>query len=150
MTKIECLKQIKKKNLLTFLIKLSWDHQFIKLWKFDNILFFTDYLFTVWNFILYFYKQPVILKFIEKSEFYSHGCRNSHICRTNFLWISDEWGWTARNSIARQSFARHFWQQINCSIQNLSTAQKLSSSWHFFLVWHINWKSQFFTYRNGQ
>ncbi len=90
-----------------------------------------------------------------------------------------EWGWTAQNSIARQSFARRFWQQINCSTQNLSTARiqlilakpdsskwqkmcqllntvkcvncsTLSSSWHFFLVWHINWKSQFFTYRNGQ
>ncbi len=94
-----------------------------------------------------------------------------------------EWGWTAWNSIARQSFARHFWQQINCSTQNWSTARiqlilaqldssswqksdkwstlssswqksvncsTLSSSWHIFLVWHINWKSQFFTYRNGQ
>ena len=34
-----------------------------------------------------------------------------------------EWGWTARNAIARQSFARHFWQQINCSTQILTTAQ---------------------------
>jgi hypothetical protein len=34
-----------------------------------------------------------------------------------------EWGWTARNAIARQSFARHFWQQINCSTQILSTAR---------------------------
>ncbi len=46
------------------------------------------------------------------------------------VWISEfnqthlfERGWTARNLIARQSFARHFWQQINCSTQNLSTAQ---------------------------
>ncbi len=37
-------------------------------------------------------------------------------------WLK-EWWWTAQNSIARQSFARHFWQQINCSTQNLSTAQ---------------------------
>ncbi len=37
--------------------------------------------------------------------------------------IVKEWGWTARNSIARQSFARHFWQEINCSTQNLSTAR---------------------------
>ncbi len=34
-----------------------------------------------------------------------------------------EWGWTARNAIARQSVARHFWQQINCSTQILSTAR---------------------------
>ena len=34
-----------------------------------------------------------------------------------------EWGWTAQNLIARQSFAQHFWQQINRSTQNLSTAQ---------------------------
>jgi hypothetical protein len=34
-----------------------------------------------------------------------------------------EWGWTARNAIARQSFARHFWQQINCSTQILTTAR---------------------------
>jgi hypothetical protein len=26
-----------------------------------------------------------------------------------------EWGWTARNLIARQSTGRHFWQEINCS-----------------------------------
>ncbi len=82
--------------------------------------------------------------------------------KTTFSIYLSEWGWTARNSIARQSFARHFWQQINCSTQNISTARIqfilakpdsskwLSSSWHFFLVWHINWKSQFFTYRNGQ
>ncbi len=75
-----------------------------------------------------------------------------------------EWGWTAQNLIARQSFARHFWQEINWSTQNLSTARiqlilahldssswqkKWPSSWHF-LVRHINWKNQFFTYRNGQ
>ncbi len=57
----------------------------------------------------------------------------------------NEWGSTARNLIARQSFARHFWQEINCSTQNLSTAR----SGYFFLVQHINRKSQFFTYRNG-
>ncbi len=34
-----------------------------------------------------------------------------------------EWGSTARNSIARQSIGQHFWQEINCSTQNLSTAQ---------------------------
>jgi hypothetical protein len=34
-----------------------------------------------------------------------------------------EWGWTAQNSIAQQSFARHFWQQINCWTQNVSTAR---------------------------
>jgi hypothetical protein len=34
-----------------------------------------------------------------------------------------DWGSTARNLIARQSFARHFWQEINCSTQNLSTAR---------------------------
>ena len=34
-----------------------------------------------------------------------------------------EWGWTARNLIARQSIVRHFWQEINCSSQNLSTAR---------------------------
>jgi hypothetical protein len=36
--------------------------------------------------------------------------------------IKNEWGSTARNLIAQQSFARHFWQEINCSTQNLSTA----------------------------
>jgi hypothetical protein len=42
----------------------------------------------------------------------------------NFIRLPEfqEWGWTAQNSIARQSFARHFWQEINCSTQNLSTA----------------------------
>ncbi len=47
-----------------------------------------------------------------------------------------EWGWTARNSIARQSIGRYFWQEINCSTQNLSNAriqlilaQLDSSSW---------------------
>jgi hypothetical protein len=53
----------------------------------------------------------------------------------------DQWGWTARNSIAQQSTGQHFWQEINCLTQNLSTArielsraQPDSSSWHFFLV----------------
>ncbi len=65
-----------------------------------------------------------------------------------------EWGWTARNAIARQSFARHFWQQINCLTQILSTARiqlilakpdsskwqkndncsTVSSSWHSFFL----------------
>jgi hypothetical protein len=61
-----------------------------------------------------------------------------------------EWGSTAQNLIARQSIGRHFWQEINYSTQNLSTAriklsraQPDSSSWHFFLVQDINWKSQF-------
>ncbi len=69
-----------------------------------------------------------------------------------FLCKLYERGWTARNLIARQSIGRHFWQEINCSTQNLSTdriqlilAQLDLSSWHFFLVRHINWKSQFFT-----
>ena len=34
-----------------------------------------------------------------------------------------EWGWTARIAIARHAFARHFWQQINCSTQILSFAR---------------------------
>jgi hypothetical protein len=46
---------------------------------------------------------------------------------SNIIFISlqsnSEWGWTARNSIARQSFAGHFWQQINCSTRNWSTAR---------------------------
>jgi hypothetical protein len=57
-------------------------------------------------------------------------------------WVaSPEWGWTARNAIARQSFARHFWQEINCSTQNLSTARiqlilaKLDSS-----KWQKKWQ----------
>ncbi len=74
-----------------------------------------------------------------------------------------EWGWTARNLIALQSIGRHFWQEINCSAQNLSTARiqlilaqpdssswqksdncsTVSTSWHFFLVQHINWKVNF-------
>jgi hypothetical protein len=38
-----------------------------------------------------------------------------------------EWGSTAQNLIARQSIGQHFWQEINCSTQNFSTAQiKLS------------------------
>ncbi len=36
----------------------------------------------------------------------------------NTFCLLSEWGWTARNVIARQSFARHFWQQINCSTRN--------------------------------
>ncbi len=35
----------------------------------------------------------------------------------------NEWGSTARNLIARQSFAQNFWQEINCSKQNISTAR---------------------------
>ena len=34
-----------------------------------------------------------------------------------------EWVSTARNLIARQSIGQHFWQEINCSTQNFSTAQ---------------------------
>ncbi len=35
----------------------------------------------------------------------------------------EEWGSTAWNLIARQSIGGHFWQEINCSTQNLSTAR---------------------------
>jgi len=35
---------------------------------------------------------------------------------------TNEWRWTAQNLIARQSIGRHFWQEINCLTQNLSTA----------------------------
>ncbi len=34
-----------------------------------------------------------------------------------------EWGSTARNLIAQQSIGQHFWQEINCATQNLSTAR---------------------------
>ncbi len=40
---------------------------------------------------------------------------------TEYVFI--EWGWTARIAIARHAFARHFWQQINCSTQILSFAR---------------------------
>ncbi len=36
---------------------------------------------------------------------------------------SNEWVSTARNLITWQSIGRHFWQEINCSTQNLSTAR---------------------------
>jgi hypothetical protein len=36
--------------------------------------------------------------------------------------LINEWGWTAQNSIARQSIGRHFWQEINCLTRNFSTA----------------------------
>jgi hypothetical protein len=87
------------------------------------------------------------------------------LCNKFFWGNFFEWGSTARNLIAQQSIGWHFWQEINCKTQNLSTAQihlilaqldskswqksdkwtTLSSSWHFFLVQHINWKSQFLT-----
>ncbi len=58
--------------------------------------------------------------------------------RQNIIPAFEEWGWNAQNLIARQSIGRHFWQEINCSTQNLSTAriqlilaQPDSSSWHF-------------------
>jgi hypothetical protein len=35
----------------------------------------------------------------------------------------NEWVSTAQNLIARQSIGQHFWQEINCSTQNLSTAR---------------------------
>ncbi len=44
-------------------------------------------------------------------------CCFSNLLLWKFIPISfTEWGSTARNLIARQSFARHFWQEINCSI----------------------------------
>ena len=59
--------------------------------------------------------------------------------------ISFEWGWTARIGIARHAFARHFWQQINCSTQILSFARI-----QLILAKPENVKVQFFSYRNGQ
>ncbi len=46
-------------------------------------------------------------------------------CSTKHITLIDvkEWGWTARIAIARHAFARHFWQQINCSTQILSFAR---------------------------
>ena len=62
----------------------------------------------------------------------------------SLLTIIYEWGWTARIAIARNAFARHFWQQNYCSTQILSfariqliLAKPDSSKWqkkcHFFL-----------------
>ncbi len=65
------------------------------------VCFWTSELFAIFKFFLY---ENVLLKDQSHAGF-------------------SEWGWTARNSIARQSFARHFWQEINCSTQNLSTAR---------------------------
>ncbi len=39
-----------------------------------------------------------------------------------YLSSTEEWVSTAQNLIARQSIGQHFWQEINCSTQNLSTA----------------------------
>ncbi len=47
-----------------------------------------------------------------------------------------EWGWTAGIVIARHMIGQDF--------------LAISSSFYFFLVQHINWKSQNFTYRDGQ
>ncbi len=79
----------------------------------------------------------------------------------SILSICYEWVSTAQNSIARQSIGQHFWQEINSSTQNFSTAwiklnraqpdltswKKVTTGRHFFLVQHINWKTQFLTYR---
>ena len=116
-----------------------------------NFIFQMKYIKSIWKNYKCFKIKTIFFKFDEKKSWHKL------IKIPNFL----EWGWTARNSIARQSFARHFWQQMNCSAQNLSTAQiqlilaqldssrwqksdkwfSLSSSWRFFLVSHINWKS---------
>ena len=43
-------------------------------------------------------------------------CKHGKFYRKSKVML--EWGWTARIAIARQSFARHFWQQIYCSTWN--------------------------------
>ena len=57
-------------------------------------------------------------------------CREKHHRTQNleysFSKFKLEWVWTAQNLIARQSIGRHFWQEINCSTQNLSTAEQLT------------------------
>ena len=119
--------------------------------KFNCLLeknFFSSFLFS---FLL-------LLSKVKRSNF--RDC----VCYLILIFIKqNEWGWAARNLIAQQSIGWHFWQEINCKTQNLSTAEihlilaqldskslqksdkwtTLSSSWHFFLVQHINWKSQF-------
>jgi hypothetical protein len=59
------------------------------------------------------------------SQFWSGGRHFDHKIETpkSIITNFDEWGWTAQNLIAQQLFARHFWQEINCSTQNLSTAR---------------------------
>ncbi len=50
--------------------------------------------------------------------------------------VSLEWGLTAWNSIAQQLIGWHFWQEINCSTQNLSTAriQLILAQPYFFVI----------------
>ena len=80
-------------------------------------------------FWLTFYSESILKKWNSHFKF---GCNGKYYsCLLNWCYddycnypvISYEWGWTAQNLIARQSFAWHFWQQINCSTQNLSTAR---------------------------
>ncbi len=86
--------------------------------------------------LLLLYEKLMWILFTNKPTFkYYYIYKNTKLTKWNYPWknfqikidspvlILQEWGWTARNSIARQSFARHFWQQINCSTQNLSTAR---------------------------
>ncbi len=105
--------------------------------------------------------NSLLRKGFKKSENASHAVMWLVTCNFNrflldiyFLSTRNfEWGWTARIAIARHAIARHFWQEINCSslarINWIRAVDKKSVIWHF-LMRHINWKSQFFSYRNGK
>jgi hypothetical protein len=69
-------------------------------------------------------KQTLSLYLSMSSLSHKHLVKISecHI-QTLLEWRLFEWGWTARNLIAQQSIGQHFWQEINCSTQNLSTAR---------------------------
>ncbi len=85
---------------------------FIFAYKHDSSLFIDVYNKSS-NYLLYLISKK------KMGKHYFSACHNVALKFT----IQLEWGWTAQNSIARQSFARHFWQEINCSTQNLSTAR---------------------------
>jgi mannitol/fructose-specific phosphotransferase system IIA component (Ntr-type) len=53
--------------------------------------------------------------------------KNQFVFDANYIkkYLTDfeEWGSTAQNLIAQQSTGPHFWQEINCSTRNFSTAR---------------------------
>ncbi len=104
----------------------DWSHCFVKTGKLTFLLLIRQLIYK---------KCSLNLKHDNCSK---HNCFQIYkmlIIQQRVITIKYERGSTARNLIARQSFARHFWQEINCSTQNLLTARIqfiMSSSWHFF------------------
>jgi hypothetical protein len=103
--------------------------------------------------------------FLKKIKTYLHICTFKIVVGYSFLQVVIQSGgqlleiWLLDNHLldtfGRKSIARHKiyqllesgWARINWI--RAVDKKSMSSSWYFFLVRHINWKSQFFTYRNG-